>query len=96
MKVLPPKLDSPVSVASHGLVFTLHPEMPKAWFRGMVDATLDEYEGCPFASIGGVGVRSMRIPDYIPDADKSMWLGGYVAGCYEIYGPKWQSYAFYT
>lgn len=63
--------------------------------RGASEAAQDACENCPFASIGGLDARTApRSPAYISEADRAVWLSGYLDTCRAMYGDDWRTCSF--
>ena len=66
-----------------------------AFERGRADCIQDRCENIPFASIGGLDKRhSPEAPHYISEADRHMYLHGYIAAAQEMYGEDWRTCRF--
>lgn len=87
--------DSVVAVHGHdNTSFEWIDERPSdAFYRGLTDCYQDTCEGCPFASVGGLGARrDMKPPKYVADADRADYLAGYRAQARLHYGVDWATY----
>lgn len=63
--------------------------------RGKNDAYQDRCENVPFASTGGIEARqNMVVPNYIPDAERALYLEGYRFRCEEMFGEDWATCEF--
>lgn len=66
--------------------------------RGGCDAAQDQFEGCPFGSVGGLDNRdNMTPPEYVTKHGEEytkQYMAGYIDQVRKMYGPNWRTCGF--